>query len=367
MRGRILFGLSAISGLGTKAVQAILDARRDGGRFRDIYDFCERVDLTAVNRGAIEALIKAGAFDGTGAMRRALMEIAGSAIDYGQGAQRDRRAGQMSMFGDLGGAAPPPPIPASEWSEAEMLLHEKQTLGFYVTKHPLAQHVELIRQFGTANTADVKAIAAKIAKEPAGYGGGYGGNGNGGNGYGRRSSGPNVVVGGMISSVRNVPIKQGRSAGKKMAIVLLEDLVGSIEAIVFPDSLEEMQPLLRPDTVVFVTAEIDTRREEPCLRVNRITPLERVRQELADRVVIHLRSLGGPLEQMEQLRSLCRSHRGRCPVSFRIQSAEGWTATVEAGDAARVNPTDDFMAGAAALIGADRVQCLGSRGVFSRN
>jgi DNA polymerase-3 subunit alpha len=120
------------------------------------------------------------------------------------------------------------------------------------------------------------------------------------------------------------------------------------------------QPLLRPDTVVFITAEIDTRREEPCLRVNRITPLERVRPELAESVVVQLHSLGGPLEQMERMRTLCRSHRGRCPVLFRIQSAEGWTATVEGGDAARVNPTEEFMAGMSALAGADRVHCLGS-------
>ncbi|MCH7871767.1 MAG: DNA polymerase III subunit alpha, partial [Planctomycetes bacterium] len=155
-RGRILFGLSAIGGLGAKAVQAILDSRSDGGRFRDIYEFCERVDLSVVNKAAIESLIKAGAFDKTGAMRRALMETLAGSIEHGQAAQRDKRSGQMSMFADAGGEPPPPAIPSSEWSEAEMLLHEKQTLGFYITRHPLTQHEAIIKRFGTATTADVK-------------------------------------------------------------------------------------------------------------------------------------------------------------------------------------------------------------------
>jgi len=148
-RGHICFGLAAISGVGHKAVQAVLTARQRGGPFRDLFDFCERVDLTCVNKAVIEALIKSGAFDCTGAARRALMNVLDKAIELGQEAQRDRRAGQLSMFGGLGDwSASSPPITGEEWSESEMLAYEKAALGFYITKHPLTQYQELIRQFG---------------------------------------------------------------------------------------------------------------------------------------------------------------------------------------------------------------------------
>jgi DNA polymerase-3 subunit alpha len=127
-RGAIRFGLGAINGMGHKAVQAILTARAEGGGFRDLYDFCERVDLGAISKSGIEALIKAGAFDSTGAMRRALIEAVESAIDHGSKTQRDKRAGQMDMFGGFMAAAPPPKhqaISTAEWSDAEMLTYER--------------------------------------------------------------------------------------------------------------------------------------------------------------------------------------------------------------------------------------------------
>ncbi|MBN2446255.1 MAG: DNA polymerase III subunit alpha, partial [Phycisphaerae bacterium] len=149
-RGQIRFGLAAISGVGHKAVVAIQDARAQGGRFSDLFDFCERVDLGAVNKSVVETLIKAGAFDSTGAMRRALVEVMDAAIEQGHAAQRDRQAGQLNMFGGFGGDAPPAPvIGTQEWSDAEMLAYEKAALGFFITKHPLTQYEQLVRDFST--------------------------------------------------------------------------------------------------------------------------------------------------------------------------------------------------------------------------
>ena len=255
----------------------------------------------------------------------------------------------MSMFADAGGDLPPPVIPSSEWSEAEMLLHEKQTLGFYITRHPLTQHEAIIKRFGTATTADVKRMATGES------------GGSGAKRYGR-GGGRQVIVGGLISQVRNIAIRNGRSAGKKMAVIHLEDLVGSIEAIVFPDNLAEFAPLMKPDTVVFITAEVDTRREEPCLRVGKITPVERAARDLTEQVVVDVESAGGPDARIENLRKLCGKHRGRCRIYFRVSSKDGWTTTIEAGDATRVDPNSEFLSELGALVGAGNFSCIGGRG-----
>ncbi len=336
IRGHIRFGLAAISGVGHKAVQAILEARREGGRFRDIYDFCERVDLTCANKSVIEALIKAGAFDSTGAMRRALMDVLEKAIELGQEAQRDQRAGQLNMFGEFTAAAPapPPPIGSEEWTDAEMLAHEKAALGFYITKHPLTQHAGLIQRFATAATADLRQL---------------------GDGY-------RVVLGGLVSKVRSALIRTGRSQGKKLLIATIEDFVGVTEAIIFPDQLPQAQPLLKPDAVVFLEGEVDRRREEPSIRVSRVVPIDQARRLLAREVVIRLQSTGGPVENLAEVRDLCAAHHGRCPVYFEITSPEGWTATVKGQDGITVDPSDELLAGLQSLLGAENVLCCGPRG-----
>jgi DNA polymerase-3 subunit alpha len=345
-RAEIRFGLAAISGIGHKAVQAILDARREGGPLKDIYDFCERVDLTAVNRAAVEALIKAGAFDSSGAMRRALMEVVDQAIELGQQAQRDKKAGQLDMFGDFSAAAPPPPppIPSIEWTDAEMLAYEKATLGFYITKHPLTQYADLISAFSTTDTAALRQSANN-----------------------HRGETRTVILGGLVSKVRSVPIRTGRSVGKKLLIAVIEDFVGSIEAVIFPDQLAEAQTLLRPDAVVFVEGSVDRRREEPNLRVNRIIPISAARRVLTRHLLVRLRTTGTASETLPDLRELCESFRGKCPLLLQVTSPEGWITTIRptARGLTTVDPCDQLLHKLDTLVGADNVCCCGPRGAVA--
>jgi len=333
----IRFGLGAISGLGHKAVQAILAARREGGRFRDIYDFCERVDLSCVNKSVVEALIKAGAFDSTGAMRRALMEVVEKALEFGAASQRDKRAGQMDMFGQFQAAAPmpPPPIPASEWSDAEMLACEKEVLGFYITKHPLTQYEALVRNLGTVSTASLR----------------------------RAGDGQVVIIGGLISRVRSVPIKNGRSAGKKLLVAVVEDFAGSIEVIVFPDQQPELQVLLRPDAVVFMEGKVDRRREEASLRVEKIIPIEQALEAYARRVEIDLQPGAWSATTLPALRDLCARHaRGGAELRLRVESPEGWCVMLKSGRVQRVNPSAQFLGDLCRLVGPESVHCFGAQG-----
>ncbi|MBL8878374.1 MAG: DNA polymerase III subunit alpha [Phycisphaerales bacterium] len=333
-RGVIRFGLSAISGLGQKAVQAILSARAKGP-FRDLFDFCERVDLSAMNRAALEALIKAGAFDRTGAMRAGLMQVLDKAIAAGQETSRDRSAGQLDMFAAFTESAPPPPpiIPRTEWSDSEMLAFEKEVLGFYITKHPLTQHAELIERFTSATTAALRNMG----------------------------DGQRVLLGGIVSKVRFVPIRNGRSAGQKMLITLVEDFAGSVEAIVFPDQLEQFTPLLKPDAVVFLDATVDRRREVPSLRVTAATPVEHVRRNLSREVIVRLQSTAGRHDALPRIRDLCDRNRGPTPMFFEVGSGDGWVATIR-NRAAGVDASTEFLASLTALVGADCVELGGIRG-----
>jgi DNA polymerase III subunit alpha len=337
-RGWIRFGLGAISGVGHKAVQAILAARVAGGPFRDIFDFCERVDLTLVNKSVIESLIKAGAFDCTGAMRRGLIEVVEKAIEIGQTVQRDKRSGQLDMFGGFAAAAPPPApaIPNLEWSDSEMLVYEKATLGFYITRHPLTQFERLVTGLGTHDLA-----AAKHAAD-----------------------GAKVLVGALVSKVRSVPIKTGRSAGQKIIVAVLEDFVGSMEATLFPDQIPEAAALLRPDSVLFIEASVDRRREEPSLRIAKIFPIADACRELSRGVIVRIPGGDESLGVLERISTTCRSHAGRVPLLLEIRGAEGWVATVEARNGGRVAAEPALLSELSGIVGDENVLCRGPRGVF---
>lgn len=436
-RGEIRFGLAAISGLGHKAVQAIRDARAKGGPFEDIYDFCERVDLTAVNRATIEALIKSGAFDSTGAMRRALINVLEDAIHMGAGAQRDKKSGQLDMFGSFSASAPRPKprIGTEEWSDAEMLAYEKATLGFFITKHPLTQYADLIRVFSTTDTAAIMGeggtgvspvassggagVAASMGEGGAGVSPAYrstsgsegtyipadpcvsvaadprvsvaadprvsvaadprvgrsstGGPGNGsGGGFSRRNSGSTVILGGLVSKVRSVAIKNGPSAGKKLLIAVIEDFVGSIEAVVFPDQLTDAQAQLKPDSVVFVEGTVDRRRDEPSLRVNRVIPLENAVRELTRHVLVRVNSvppLAGSVSSSDllpRIRDLCRKHPGKCPILLQVASPEGWIATIKpkARSTSGIDPAPELLHALQALTAPAPILCAGPRGTI---
>jgi DNA polymerase-3 subunit alpha len=317
------FGLGAIKGVGGKAVQAILQAREAGGPFESLFDFCERVDLQAVNRGAIEALIKSGAFDSTGAMRKALMMVLPDAIEAGQALQRDRSAGQMSLLDSLAPAAPVvryPAIPADQqWSEAELLAHEKEVLGFYITKHPLAQFAKEVRQFATVSTKSLGGL-------PDGH---------------------KVTLGCMLTKVR----MRSTKTGGRMAIVTLEDTAGSIEGILFSSDLERLRGQLNIDSIAFFKGEVDRRREQPALRVSDIIPLAEARQRLTSDVHIKLSSGRHEPGILGDLNSLFSRHAGGVPVILRIETSLSMLAAVRLQPGVGVVPSDRFCAEADQLLG----------------
>ncbi len=270
--GHIRFGLSAVKGVGEKAVLAILEARNEGGPFRSLWDFCRRVPLQIVNRTAIDALIKSGAFDGVHGKdeRAAMIQALEPAIKAGQRAAADRESGQSSLlFGATADAGEEdeaeqdlPSVPP--WSADELLAHEKETLGFFATSHPLDDHRELLQRFGNVNVEQLKALPADTE----------------------------VVLGALLGGLRTTRTRKGRNPGQKMAIVHLEDRSDRIEGVLFADAYAEYEAVLDRGAVLFFTGRVDRRREDPNLVVSKVIGVAEAEAKLARRLRIHLDATG---------------------------------------------------------------------------
>jgi DNA polymerase-3 subunit alpha len=228
----IRFGLDAVKNVGHIAVQAILDARSDGGDFTSLWDFCERVDTRAVNKRAVECLVKCGALDSTGASRRGMLEALPAATAFGQKAQEDSRMGQSSIF-DLGGGAEESgpsrqhhaPIRAEEFDQRELLRLEKETLGTFLSSHPLAEVKDALR-------SRVDCSLSSLADRP---------------------DGSWVSVGGIITEFKRHTSKNG----SLMSFATLDDIEGQLEMLVMGKAYEASREFLAADAIVVVKGRLD--------------------------------------------------------------------------------------------------------------
>jgi DNA polymerase III subunit alpha len=271
--GNIRFGLDAVKGVGFAAVEAIKRARGDyddppahpqGRPFESLFDFCERVDGRAVNKKAIEALIKCGAFGSTGATRKGMLEVLEQAQGAGQKAQQDALIGQGSIFdlgldagtpGGAGGAAEAfaapshAPIPTIEFERAELLAAEKESIGLFISAHPLKEIAPALR-------AKVDCPLAELAN---------------------RRDGDWVTVGGMITQAKKIRTKKG----DHMMFATLDDLGVAIEILVFGNALAECEGALAPDSIVVVRGRVDHKdREKTCIVVQAVERFEATPEEV---------------------------------------------------------------------------------------
>jgi len=329
--GVIRFGLAAVKGIGEKAVEQIIAAREEVGRFHSLFHLCENVDLRAANKQVIEALIKAGAFDKLGGNRAQMMAGLEKAIQIGSESQADRQSGQMSFFGQAceaeysKDALSLPNI--APWPEPQMLAFEKQVLGFYVTRNPLSHCAEMINFYSTLNTSQL----AEYSQERE------------------------IVIGGMITKKRYHLTRKGRNAGSKMAVFVLEDLQGSVEVVTFPDVLNKYTDLLIEDAVVFVRGRLDFRREKPNIIASELIKLDEARQKIAARIQINLNAEKVTKEKVAMIKSLCQSHKGRSPVYVAVTTNKG-KVYAAADREFSVNPDLDFCRKMKQLVGDDNFQ-----------
>ncbi len=260
--GNIRFGLDAVKGVGFAAVEAIKRARSEGGPFRDLWDFCARVDGRAVNKKAIEALIKCGAFGSTGAARKGMLAVLEQAQGAGQKAQQDALIGQGSIFdlgldGDGGSAGAPSamtpthaPIPQMEFDRSELLAAEKESLGLFISAHPL-------KDFRAALSARVDCSLSAVSD---------------------RRDGEWVTVGGMIAQARKIRTKKG----DPMMFATLDDLDGTVELVIFGKALASSEEAASADAIVLVRGRVDHKdRDKTCIVVQQIERFDPSPEEVA--------------------------------------------------------------------------------------
>jgi DNA polymerase-3 subunit alpha len=330
-RGVVRFGLAAVKGVGEKAVEQIISARREVGRFESLFHFCENVDLRAANKQVLESLIKAGAFDRLGGTRAQMMAGLEKAMEFGASLQADKQKGQMSFFGQTGQtdySKDHQRLPeVAPWPELQMLSYEKQVLGFYVTSNPLSHHAETINIYSTHNSS-------QLADTPQDR---------------------QIVIGGMVTKIRYNLTKTGRNAGAKMGVFALEDLQGQVDVVMFPDVLNTFNNVLVADTVVFVKGKLDYRRERPNILAVELITLDEVREKLAAKVQIKLDAKDVTKEKVVMIKSICRHHKGRSPVYVAVRTDKG-RVYAAADRELSVNPDLDFCRKMRQLVGEDNFQ-----------
>ena len=333
--GVIRFGLAAVKGVGEKAVEQMIAAREKVGAFKSLFHFCENVDLRAVNKQVIEALIKAGAFDNLGGSRAQMMAALERAMQVGSSMQADRASGQMNFFADGGFGAgeqnDEQHLPdVQPWPEPMMLQFEKDVLGFYVTSNPLSKHADVISVYSTANTSQLS----------------------------QKSEGRSVVIGGMIVKIRHMVTKNGRNAGAKMAVFELQDVQGKCEVVMFPRTLEKYGDLMEIDNIVFVKGTVDCRRETPNIICEELISREDVTEKLAARVQLDLLALDMTEEKVNAIRNLCKTHRGKSPVNVSVQTTGGYRIVALADKTYNVRADVDFCKKLETVVGRGNVKLL---------
>lgn len=334
----IRFGLGAVKGVGSGAVESILRSRNEDGAFESMFDFCERVDSQKVNRRVIEALVKAGAYDGipkgdepiTRARSFAAIEVA---MERGAQSQRDRRSGQTSLFGMLEpekdeGPADEGKYPVvKDWGDKERLAFEKESLGFYISGHPLDRFSGDLKRYATATALDF----LEERKQPGEH-----------------------SIGGVVSAYRERPTRRGDG---KLAFFQLEDAGGQLEVIVFPKKFESVREILTSDEPILCKGTVKDEGEGENhafkLLLDEAILLTQLREAKTSKVVIRIDATSATEEDIEKLRGILVESSGKCVPLIILQIPGRSQTAIYLGDTFRVAPTDELLASLCGLFGPD--------------
>jgi DNA polymerase-3 subunit alpha len=322
----IRFGLGAIKGVGHQAVTAMVREREENGPFRSFVDFCARLDFRQVNKKVVESLIKGGALDSLGMGRAQMLSNMGRVMDWAHRQQEDRQQGQISLFGEATVTSALAGLhleTVPEWSNSERLAYEKEALGFYISSHPLMAVRQQLRRLTTATSQSL------------------------GDGPGER----NVTVGGMITQRRTQLTKNG----EQMAFLTLEDLYGSIEVIVFPDTYRRSLAWCESEEPLLVWGKVDGEGEGRLI-AQRILPLHEAEALHAFHQLTLQVSPDLERAVLLQVRDLLAASPGACQVVLTLQFPDGERVLLRAAERLNVAPSVELLEALENLLGAESVQ-----------
>ena len=325
----IRFGLGAVRNVGGGAVEAIVEAR-EAGPFAGLFDYCERVDAKRVNRRVNEALIKSGAFDGLseqlGLHRARLLAALDAAQERAAAAQRDRESGQTNLFGlieepasdETSATGEDPSIypDVHEWEPRQRLAFERESLGFYVSGHPLDRYRSDLRLHANATISGLDRLPERTE----------------------------VTVGGMVADYRERPLKSGKG---RMAIFNLEDQEGMVEIVVFSRPFEEFEAVLKADEPLLVTARLvfdgDGENRVPRLQLKSAMTLDEVRRQKTSEMHLRLIADATSEEQLDQLKGVLLQHVGDCRTYVHLCLPNRSTTRLVLSERYSVAPSDELM------------------------
>jgi DNA polymerase-3 subunit alpha len=330
----VRYGLGAVKGAGEAAIASILEARA-GKAIRSLFRLCERLDLRLVNRRVLESLVKAGALDSLGAgdgppttipsLRARLFAAIERASEHGSRSQRDRDQGQAQLFD--GGGSDEASQEALEWSlpdvlpwtEAQQLAGEKETLGLYLSGHPVERFAQQLKALGARTTAELL------------------------DSYGGTPLVGDVSVGGVISSCRLLRTRKG----DRMAVFTVEDPHGSAEVVAFPEAFGKAASLIQSDAMVFVRGRLEPDEETPRILASEISSLDTVRARAAREVAIRLTVPPHDRHTFEALAEVFDRYRGDRRVCFEVEltsTGPPLRVRAEVNGQVRVTPSEQLLA-----------------------
>ena len=319
--------MGAIKGVGEGPIEAIVNARKQGGSFRDLFDFCQRIDTKKVNKRCLEALIRSGAFDKIGPCpkrrelnrNRAILDVCmEEAVKAAEQSARSAASGLDDLFGGPAPAANENPYEkygaAREWPDKERLRGEKETLGLYLTGHPIDEYEKEVRHFVRSRISDLQA--------------------------GRDS----VNIAGLIVNMRVMKNKRG----DKMGFLTLDDRSGRIEVSLFAEAFQRYQSLLLKDTLVVVEGEVSvddySGSNAGVLKANarRVLSLVEARSQYAGGLEIGMESADCQRPFVDELQNLFRSHQGDLPVTIHFEKSDA-KGLIHLGEEWKILPSDELM------------------------
>ncbi|HXK61995.1 MAG TPA: OB-fold nucleic acid binding domain-containing protein, partial [Acidobacteriota bacterium] len=319
----IQFGLAAIHNVGENAIRAILNARTEVGRFVSFHQFCEKVDSRAVNKRVLEALTKAGAFDGLGYHRKSLFEAIDKTIESVQKTHKDRASGQKGLFSAFEAEQPfenGSDIPdTGEWPDRVKWAYEKEAVGYYLSGHPLEDYQAELKRFTSVSISDL----------------------------GDECSGQEVNLAGVITGLRKLRNRKG----EPMATFVLEDLAGTVEVVVFPSLYQKIKDLLESDAPIRVAGRCDTDSNgESRILASAITSFDAVWNELVSKTCIAIPADNLNADNISALDDLFKAHPGRSTVEFELHQPSYSVRLIPNRDI-KVNPCPSFVRSVENLFG----------------
>ncbi|MEO6183572.1 MAG: DNA polymerase III subunit alpha, partial [Verrucomicrobiota bacterium] len=310
----IRFGLAAIKGVGEGAVESILAARAQE-KIKSLEEFCERIDSHAVTRKVLEALIKSGACDCFGETRATMFAKIDRVMARAAGIMGDRLKKQDTMFGMLEEKAERKTAPEKqlpEWPQHELLAHEKELLGFYVTGHPLTPFVPLLEKFALHTTSKLAELPSRTVTR----------------------------IGGLIGSVQQGVSKK---SGKPYAMVTLEDLEGSVQILCMNENYDKFRDLLVANKAILVVGEVNTGDDKPKIFPQEIMALEDAPKKYTKQVHFRLNTAHLTAQGLELIRDVASANVGKCPLFLCLRRAGGELVFIETHEKFSVAPSRELQ------------------------